>query len=230
MKADFKLNGQVINQTMNVYEKGTQDINSALQNYKSKIDSLLGSGWKGAAAESFVNQITNYERGTEDILNRMRAYQAVFVRAGEKLGALTSQAKAISKMDAHNGALVPEHKIQLGGFESNLYPGRPAKLDLETEQIDEKISSGTEKAEFPGAKRPNPPFTIASDEAPGISVPVAKKMYVDDNIHANVIKDDSVSNGSSGRPLQHTLDNQDILEWGKTERKYVRLDGLKKDI
>ena len=82
MKADFELSGAAISQLTNTYEKSSEDTKKSLKEYQTKIEELLGKGWKGAASSEFTNNISEYEQSTQAIIQKIDEHKNVMEQAG----------------------------------------------------------------------------------------------------------------------------------------------------
>ena len=97
MKADFQLSGSAISQLTNTYEKSSEDTKNSLKEYQTKIEELLGKGWKGAASGEFTNNISEYEQSTQAIIQKIDEHKNVMEQAGAKLGILNSEGKKVGE-------------------------------------------------------------------------------------------------------------------------------------
>ncbi|MGN0654215.1 MAG: hypothetical protein ACI4KD_04795 [Oscillospiraceae bacterium] len=95
----FKLEGSVIKETINVYENAANNAIEAMNIFKTEIDGIMGTGWKGEASKKFINIIDDYEKSTQEFLNEIQRYKQIMLVAGTTLGALEEQGKNVgSKM------------------------------------------------------------------------------------------------------------------------------------
>lgn len=95
MGAVFKLEGSIIKDTVSVYENAANNTIEALKVFKSEIDDIMGTGWKGEASKKFIDIIDDYEKSTQEFLNEIQRYKQIMLVAGATLGVLEEQGRNI---------------------------------------------------------------------------------------------------------------------------------------
>jgi uncharacterized protein YukE len=84
---------------MSVYEDNANEVAEALKTYQLSLESVLGTGWKGKAAEKFTAIIEEYEKTTQEFISKINSFKGLMEQCGGKYTLLDSEAKKLNEQN-----------------------------------------------------------------------------------------------------------------------------------
>ena len=107
MSTIFKLSQESVNNAFSVYEDSANEVAEALKAYQLSLEGVLGTGWKGKAAEKFTAIIEEYEKTTQSFIAEINKFGSVMKQCGGKYVTLENEGNKIGKdiEDEHGEAL-----------------------------------------------------------------------------------------------------------------------------
>ena len=95
MGKEFKLCESTVNNMISLYETSANEVAEALKQYQLEVDGVLGTGWKGKAAEKFSAIIEEYENVTQKFIVDINKFKGIMEQCGGKYTTLDSEANKI---------------------------------------------------------------------------------------------------------------------------------------
>jgi uncharacterized protein YukE len=99
MGKKFKLSQSSVNSMISVYEDSAHDVLEALRAYQLSLEGILGTGWKGKAAEKFTAIIEEYEKTTQKLIVQICKYKMFMQNCSQKHSDLSEKGRRLGEND-----------------------------------------------------------------------------------------------------------------------------------
>ncbi len=97
MGENFQLSQNSVNNVFKIFEDSAHEVLEALKAYQLSLDGVLGTGWKGKAAEKFTAIIEEYEKTTQSFITEIKNFSNVMEQCGGEYITLENEGNKIGK-------------------------------------------------------------------------------------------------------------------------------------